>query len=188
MCVPLRDQSGKVRYYLGAQLDITDLVNECTGLRSFERLIRRHDNHGKLVKSDDNPVETLQGDEFEQLSGAFNPKELETLLQLRQRQQSEAEEISFSANHDKQREDRTATKAPLPDLDDTLQLNSEGSAPVLGYYKTVCAKSLTIPTLHTEFRAVSISQAVSIASHIVRFSGLANPRHPSVAIDESCWW
>ena len=143
MCVPLCDQSGKVRYYLGAQLDITDLVNDCTGLRSLERLVRRHDNHGKLIKSDDNPVETLQGDEFEQLSGVFNPQELEKLLQLRQRQLSETEETCLSNNKEKRYRDDATVRTASADLDTVFHFNTEGNAPRLGYYKTVSAECTT---------------------------------------------
>lgn len=136
MCVPLRDQSGKVRYYLGAQLDITDLVNDSTGFTSLKRLMRRHDNHGNLVKSSDDPVESLQKDEFEQLSETFNPQELEMLVKLRQRQQLESEEKVVVKDTQEQREARASSATPLATLDDTFQFSGEGSAPPLGYYKT----------------------------------------------------
>lgn len=136
MCVPLRDQSGKVRYYLGAQLDITELVNDSTGLTTLKRLMRRHDNNGSLIKHSDNPVETLQHDEFEQLSETFNPQELESLVKLRQRQQLESEQRDIEQTSGEQREARVMAKTPSVALDSTFELNGEGSAPPLGYYKT----------------------------------------------------
>ena len=139
MCVPLRDQSGRVRYYLGAQLDITDLVNESTGLESLKRLVHRHDKHSNLVKSSDAPVETIHKDEFEQLSETFNPQELEKLIKLRQREHAESEEkVAHNASAERQ-EKRASSSAPRADIDDAFQLNGEGSAPPLGYYKTVRA-------------------------------------------------
>jgi len=136
MCVPLRDQSGKVRYYLGAQLDITDLVNDSTGFSSLKRLMRRHENHGNLIKKSDDPIETIQQNEFEQLSETFNPQELERLVKLRQWQQLESEHRGVVENSEEQQEARASFKTPLAALDNTFQLTGEGSAPPLGYYKT----------------------------------------------------
>ena len=144
MCVPLRDQSGRVRYYLGAQLDITDLVNDSTGLPSLKRLMQRHDSHRNLVKNSDNPVETIQKDELEQLGETFNPNELEKLIKLRQRQQLETEETSTKKDSVERREEHEPVRPPLADLDQGFQFNGEGSAPPLGYYKTV---SLILQTL-----------------------------------------
>jgi hypothetical protein len=39
MCAPLCDNRGKVRYFIGAQVDVSGLVKECTGLESLERLV-----------------------------------------------------------------------------------------------------------------------------------------------------
>ena len=137
MCVPLRDQTGKVRYYLGAQVDVTDLVYDCTGLHSLKRLMQRHDNHHHLIKKSDDPVETIQRDEFEQLSETFNPEELEKLIKLRERQKIDFEEKAVNQNSGEQREENATTKIFVPSLDNTFDLNGEGAAPSFGYYKTV---------------------------------------------------
>lgn len=137
MVVPLRDQSGKIRYYLGAQLDITDLVTECTGLTSFKKLVQRQDQRRGLVNNGDVPLEIPQGDEFDQLSQAFNPQELEKLITMRQRPQLDSEEkVVYPDSKDKMEMD-TLYRTPLRDLDSGFQLNGEGSVPPLGYYKTV---------------------------------------------------
>jgi hypothetical protein len=140
MCVPLRDQSGKVRYYLGAQLDITDLVNDCTGLASLKKLIHRQNENQGLVNNSDVPSESLQeDDEFEQLSQTFNPQELEQLLALRQRQHLKNEEkVNNEDSVYRQRID-DSFRTPLADLNNGFQINGGGSAPPLGYYKTVSA-------------------------------------------------
>ena len=139
MCVPLRDQSGKVRYYLGAQLDITGLVNDCTGLATLKKIVERNNEHRKHVTNRDVPKETLQRDEFEQLSEAFNPQELEKLITLSRRQQLQYEEgVIYTSSENRQRGDDSTLRTPLADLDNSFQLNGQGSAPPLGYYKTVC--------------------------------------------------
>lgn len=138
MCVPLRDQSGKVRYYLGAQLDITGLVNDCTGLATLKKIVERNNEHRSHVTNRDVPKETIQQDEFEQLSESFNPQELEKLISLRRRQQLQSEEgIVYTDSETRQRGDDSSTRTPLTDLNNSFQLNGQGSAPPLGYYKTV---------------------------------------------------
>ncbi|KAF6221139.1 hypothetical protein HO133_002820 [Letharia lupina] len=137
MCVPLRDQSGKVRYYLGAQVDITGLVNDCTGLATLKKIVERNNEHRSHVTNRDIPKETLQRDEFEQLSEAFNSQELEQLITLRRRQQLQSEEgFIYTESEKRQRDDDSTSRTPLTDLDDSFQLNGQGSAPPLGYYKT----------------------------------------------------
>lgn len=138
MCVPLRDQSGKVRYYLGAQLDITGLVNDCTGLVTLKKIVERKNEHQSQLTSGNSPKESHQRDEFEQLSEAFNPQELEKLIKIRRRQQLQAEEVVIYTDSEKgQQGDDSLSEPPLADLDNSLQLNGQGSAPPLGYYKTV---------------------------------------------------
>ena len=138
MCVPLRDQSGKVRYYLGAQLDITSLVNECTGLASLKEIIERNNANRSSMTKGDFQGEFLQRDEFEQLSEAFNPQELEKLILLRRRRQLQSEEgVVYTDSEKRDRRHDLPSRTPFPDLDSSFQLNGQGSAPPLGYYKTV---------------------------------------------------
>ncbi|KAI9776933.1 MAG: hypothetical protein M1839_009175 [Geoglossum umbratile] len=46
MCAPLCDSRGKVRYFIGAQIDVSGLVKECTGLESLQRLASRETLRG----------------------------------------------------------------------------------------------------------------------------------------------
>ena len=138
MCVPLRDQSGKVRYYLGAQLDITSLVNECTGLATLKEIIERNNADRSSGTTGDFQGESLQRDEFEQLSEAFNPQELEKLILLRRRRQLQSEEgVIYTDSEKRHRRHDLPSRTPFADLDSSFQLNGQGSAPPLGYYKTV---------------------------------------------------
>ena len=139
MCVPLRDQSGKVRYYLGAQLDITSLVNDCTGLASLKTIVERNNDHRSQVTKGDVPTEAVQRDEFEQLSEAFNPQELEKVISLRRHRQLHSLEgfIYKDSSEKRLRRLDSPPRQAIPDLDSSFQLNGEGSAPPLGYYKTV---------------------------------------------------
>ena len=41
MCAPLHDNRGAVKYYIGAQVDVSGLVNDGRGIESFERLLSK---------------------------------------------------------------------------------------------------------------------------------------------------
>lgn len=43
MCTPLFDSRGQVRYQLGAQVDVSGLAKDCSGLESLRRLVDRDD-------------------------------------------------------------------------------------------------------------------------------------------------
>ncbi|KAF2274977.1 uncharacterized protein EI97DRAFT_459620 [Westerdykella ornata] len=69
---PLLDSHGQLRYWLGAQVDVSGLVKNATGLDTFEELLKR--GHGERAVTYD---ETK--DEFRELSEMFNEAEVETL-------------------------------------------------------------------------------------------------------------
>lgn len=46
MCAPLMDSTGIVRYFLGAQVDVSGLAKDCSGLESLRRLVDK-DEEGK---------------------------------------------------------------------------------------------------------------------------------------------
>lgn len=49
MCTPLFDSKGQVRYHLGAQVDVSGLVKDCSGLESLRRLVDRDDEE-RLIR------------------------------------------------------------------------------------------------------------------------------------------
>ena len=138
MCVPLRDQYGKVRYFLGAQLDITGLVLDCTELDSLKQLIAKQ---SKKPEGDDSiPAvpESHQQDAFEQLSETFNPLEFDTLFASRQRQHPNTEQKRDPvARYSKERVQTFSLKNSSANLSSIFQLNGQGSAPPLGFYQNV---------------------------------------------------
>lgn len=137
MCVPLRDQYGKVRYFLGAQLDITGLVMECTELDSLQKLVEQQTKVG----NDGNAAAITgahQQDAFEQLSETFNPRELETLLASQRRHHPTSdEEQDVMVDFVRRRVQNVSLKNSSADLCNIFQLNGQGSAPPLGFYQNV---------------------------------------------------
>lgn len=72
MIAPLRDSRGQVRYHIGAQVDVSGIVKECTDLESLRRLVLRDDGQGPTE-------EESRRDAFQDLSEMFNMHELDTV-------------------------------------------------------------------------------------------------------------
>ena len=54
LCAPLIDSRGKVRYFLGAQVDVSGLANECAGLEGLKELVEaeEHKDSGDVDETD----------------------------------------------------------------------------------------------------------------------------------------
>ncbi|KXJ92767.1 hypothetical protein Micbo1qcDRAFT_50919 [Microdochium bolleyi] len=87
MVAPLYDSRGNVRYFIGAQVDVSGLVKECSGLESMERLVQREEAReaeqrgGFDASRADIPAaaDTADKDEFRDLAEMFNLTELKTV-------------------------------------------------------------------------------------------------------------
>jgi hypothetical protein len=76
MTAPLTDSRGQIRYYIGAQVDVSGLIKECTDLESLERLVEKQQRDAdENLSSDDDDDK----DEFHELSEMLNMQELETV-------------------------------------------------------------------------------------------------------------
>lgn len=70
MQAPLLDSRGNLRYFIGAQIDISGLVKDAADLEAFQR----------MIDEDEGDVELREGkDEFQELSEMFNHVELDTV-------------------------------------------------------------------------------------------------------------
>ena len=76
MVAPLFDSKGLLRYFIGAQVDVSGLLKESngTGLDEFARLVARDDDPELAAEEDADD----QKDEFQNLSEMFNVGEVET--------------------------------------------------------------------------------------------------------------
>lgn len=75
MIAPLFDSKGTLRYFLGAQVDVSGLTKDCTDLDAFSRLVARAEDPQLAAEQD---LEN-QKDEFQSLSEMFNVTELDTV-------------------------------------------------------------------------------------------------------------
>ncbi|KAM0327729.1 hypothetical protein ACHAQA_006024 [Verticillium albo-atrum] len=79
MMAPLYDSRGTIRYFIGAQVDVSGLVKESSGLDAMKKLMAEHEAREPGDDADHDPAEVEARDEFKDLSEMFNSAELETV-------------------------------------------------------------------------------------------------------------
>ncbi|KAL9605807.1 MAG: hypothetical protein Q9179_000993 [Wetmoreana sp. 5 TL-2023] len=77
MIAPLCDSRGQIRYHIGAQVDVSGLVKDCTDLESFQQLVM--DKNGQQSPLSSGHDDGQKKDEFQELSEMLNMGELETV-------------------------------------------------------------------------------------------------------------
>ncbi|KAI9718186.1 MAG: hypothetical protein M1828_006818 [Chrysothrix sp. TS-e1954] len=95
MIAPLRDSRGKLRYFIGAQVDVSGLAKEATDLEGLQRLIAN--------QSDGVDGQAQEKDEFQELSEMLNINELDIVRKsggrMHQEQISDADDTSVPSWH-----------------------------------------------------------------------------------------
>jgi hypothetical protein len=130
MMAPLVDSRGNLRYYIGAQVDVSGLVKDATDLDAFQQYLAEHEGGEGQYE----PKE-----EFQELSKMFNHAELETVRKhggKMHREHLEEQDDKQSLHHGR----------PRVLIRDTMSFggpNNEAPAPVMsqgklaGVYKHV---------------------------------------------------
>ncbi|KAI4091729.1 MAG: hypothetical protein L6R37_007685 [Teloschistes peruensis] len=77
MIAPLCDSRGQIRYHIGAQVDVSGLVKDCTDLESFQQLVA--DQNQQKSPQSDGADDRQKKDEFQELSEMLNMGELDTV-------------------------------------------------------------------------------------------------------------
>lgn len=73
MIAPLMDSKGNIRYYIGAQVDVSGLIRDCANMDGLMQMLEKEEN----PERDDG--EANKRDEFQQLTEMFNGAELDTV-------------------------------------------------------------------------------------------------------------
>jgi hypothetical protein len=82
MVAPLIDSRGQVRYFIGAQVDVSGLVKDCAELEGLQRVVEQETRASEEVDNKDaKKIPEADGvesnDEFQELSEMFNSVELD---------------------------------------------------------------------------------------------------------------
>lgn len=94
MIAPLCDSRGKIRYHIGAQVDVSGLAKDCTDLESLQRLVVQQQEQQRMSDGNSSGADGPQekGDEFQELSEMLNVGELETVRKYGGRMHREYQE------------------------------------------------------------------------------------------------
>jgi hypothetical protein len=104
MTAPLRDSRGVIRYFIGAQVDVSGLVKECSDLESLRRLTLQSEHRYSDLSEASHEIPADDGngppvkDEFQELSEMMNLEELDTVRRWGGRMHREAYEKPQSGN------------------------------------------------------------------------------------------
>jgi hypothetical protein len=101
MTAPLCDSRGKIRYFIGAQVDVSGLVKDCTELDSLQRLLEMQERGEEPPQLHKPSPE--KSDELRELSEMLNQGELSTIHRYggrmhRETTQDDADSISMNSH------------------------------------------------------------------------------------------
>ncbi|KAL8929588.1 MAG: hypothetical protein Q9172_000384 [Xanthocarpia lactea] len=134
MIAPLCDSRGQIRYHIGAQVDVSGLVKDCTDLESFQQLVMDQSNR---QDTNVNGLDDAQKkDEFQELSEMLNMGELETVRRYggKMHRESYEEEDEGSRNGAPHRP-RLLLKEPTTDPGLSSTLGSRASGKLSGIFQ-----------------------------------------------------
>lgn len=136
MTAPLCDSRGKIRYFIGAQVDVSGLVKDCTDLESFQKLVVQQE-HGDQDKNSNN-FDDQQGckDDFQDLSEMLNMAELETVKKWGGRMHREYQDEDGETNRGGAAHmPRLLLQEPATDENQDLEYGERFSGKLSGIYQ-----------------------------------------------------
>lgn len=129
MTAPLLDSRGKLRYHIGAQVDVSSLVKDCTDLDAFQRMLNKQEG----LDVGDEPK-----DEFQELSEMFNIAELDTVRKYGG--SMHRQHLAEQEDENKQPRPRLLLRDPNSgEIDAPTRLTSKPDGILGGVYKHVSA-------------------------------------------------
>ncbi|KAL8821761.1 MAG: hypothetical protein Q9223_000234 [Gallowayella weberi] len=134
MIAPLCDSRGQIRYHIGAQVDVSGLVKDCTDLESFQQLVM--DQRKQQSTHQNGSVDAQKKDEFQELSEMLNMGELETVRRFggKMHRESYEEEEEVARNGGLHRP-RLLLQEPAADLGLSSALGNRTSGKLSGIFQ-----------------------------------------------------
>jgi hypothetical protein len=172
MMAPLLDSRGQLRYFLGAQVDISGLVKDSTELDAFQHMLDKQD--GRVPK--DEPK-----DELQELSEMFNNSELEIVRKFggsMHREHVEEQDDGASIMH---RPRLLIKDTNSFDVEKALEVPAKPEGRLLGVYKHV---STPLPLTFYNSRVRTYTYLSTYSSAQPRLSASFSPP-PPFAFQES---
>lgn len=129
MCAPLSDSRGKVRYFIGAQVDVSGLVKDCTDMEAMARILEQREAGAGEDGEQQNTLE--KKDEFQALSEMMNMAEINTVRKHGGRMHREVQDDNESISSHSQRP-RLLLKEPSNEIPPELLRGAESANGRLG--------------------------------------------------------
>ena len=130
MIAPLCDSRGKIRYFIGAQVDVSGLVKDCTDLETLQQLILGDQSVDSTVNA-----EEKEKDSFQELSEMLNMAELEVVRKYGGRMHREYEDDEIDSNRGgAPHMPRLLLQEPTADVEESSQGNRQ-SGKLSGIYQ-----------------------------------------------------
>ena len=138
MVAPLCDSRGKIRYFIGAQVDVSGLVKDCTDLETLQRLVIKEQTQYNDNNDHDLDGQREQKDDFQDLSEMFNMAELETVRKFGGRMHREYEDEEGGASrHIAPHMPRLLLHEPTAEGNPALEHSMRQSGKLSGIYQNV---------------------------------------------------
>lgn len=186
MCAPLYDSSGKIRYFLGAQVDISSIVNEGTDLESLQRLVAQKEScRGNVPDGPLTNEHEEKKDEFQQLSEMLDIRELNAVRKWGGRMLTEQQKADNGSHKLDWRRPGLLLRDPSRDHIKGDQLTSLSGGKLTASYQNV--RHLSLPPTISANLAVSARSAISISTHPFRFPFPTSTRYSAITDHEQDW-
>ncbi|KAI9806088.1 MAG: hypothetical protein M1833_004495 [Piccolia ochrophora] len=133
-CEVFLNYRGRLRYFIGAQVDVSGIVKECSDMESFRRLVTK-DNVYDDVDGEASQEKDSRKDELQELSEMLNMQELETVRRWGGRMHREPQEDELDGSSTNWHKPRLLLAEPSPDLNKNYQLSGRVSGKLIGVYE-----------------------------------------------------
>ncbi|KAL3417741.1 hypothetical protein PVAG01_10751 [Phlyctema vagabunda] len=204
MCAPLHDDKGILRYFIGAQVDVTGLVEEGRGIESFRALLHKDDQERVAELATSKSSTDKKGswytnrsqeplDRLQELSSMFSQEESEMVLKNSRCADSFADTASTESNgismsvKNRNQSKRIIDGEPMPaDIGSSLsQLNlgnGARSSSLPGVYRHYLLVR-PYPSLQIIFVSPSLRLPGILRTHL--FSKLGGPTQTMAALEDA---
>ena len=138
MIAPLCDSRGKIRYHIGAQVDVSGLVKDCTDLDSLRTLIMNGQRNQPVINNRSANDRHDKEDEFQALSEMLNLAELDTVRKWGGRMHREYQDADMDGSGNTAiHMPRLLLKEPNIEANPIYSMSTRGSGRLSGIYQNV---------------------------------------------------
>ena len=138
MTAPLCDSRGKIRYHIGAQVDVSGLVKDGTDLESLRTLVMNVQRDQPVIHNRSSIDRRDKDDEFQALSEMLNLAELDTVRKWGGRMHREYQDTDVdSSGKAATNMPRLLLKEPNIEADPICSISTRGSGRLSGIYQNV---------------------------------------------------